>query len=86
QTSTSSSTGTSGNIGLRGYECNLYVDTATFSNLEGNAVELLAYSGGTSTAELNDVTVLNAGLESTYADSAITANTCTGQPSKAIGR
>ena len=81
QTSTSSSTGTSGNIGLRGYECNLYVDTATFSNLEGNAVELLAYSGGTSTAELNDVTVLNAGLESTYADSAITANTYGGDVS-----
>lgn len=74
ESSTSTSTGTSGSIGVRGYECNLYVDTATFTDLEGNAIELLAYSGGTSTAELNDVTVLNAGMESTYADSAITAN------------
>ncbi|MEC8422282.1 MAG: hypothetical protein VX000_00825, partial [Myxococcota bacterium] len=74
QTSTSTSTGTSGNIGLRGYECNLYVDTATFNDLEGNAIELLAYSDGTSTAELYDVSVLNAGLEPMYADSAITAN------------
>ena len=74
QTSTSTSTGTSGNIGVRGYECDLYVDTAVFNDLEGNAVELLAYTDGTSTAELNDVTVLNSGAEATYADSAITAN------------
>ena len=72
--STYSTTGSTGNIGLRGYECNLYADTATFTDLAGNAIEVLAYSDAVSTAELNDITVLNAGGDATYADSAITAN------------
>jgi hypothetical protein len=70
-TSTYSSTGTSPSIGLYGLDCNMYVDGAVFSDLEGNAVELVNYSSSTSSTELNNVTINNVGNESSYSDSAI---------------
>ncbi len=73
--STSTSTGTEGSIGLRASGCDIYVDTATFSELEGNAVEVYTYSGDTSSVELNDISINDVGTAADYADSAIYAYT-----------